>query len=154
MRRILSKYGAYTFISLSFLRIAQSNHVIGKGYLKKWTDAKYLLGCAIFIDILMPCSIFSKSMQSDILDIIGALSCLTRTVKETSKLQSKPLSEWATYSATLKKITQESGEFVYQCQQLKSFSEANMYYESKHVDYCSRVTENVYDLDWNGQICS
>ena len=69
-------------------------------------NAKYLLGCAIFIDVLTPCSIFSKLMQSDSLDIVGTLSRLIRTVKETNKRKSKPLSQWATYSATLKKFTQ------------------------------------------------
>ena len=80
-------------------------------------------------------------MQSDSLDIVGALSCLIRTVKETNKLKSKPLSQWTTYSATLKKVTQESGEFVYWCQQLKLFSEAKLYYESMNAEYCFKVIE-------------
>ena len=153
MRRILSKYGAYT-AHLTQLSVDSSvkpcDRAKLKGYLRKWMDAKYLLGCAIFIDVLTPCSIFSKSMQSDSLDIVGALSCLIRTVKETTKLKSKPLSQWATYSATLKKVTQESGEFVYQCQQLKLFSEAKLYYESKNADYCSKVTECIRSrLEWS-----
>ena len=76
-----------------------------KGYLKKWVDAKYLLGCAIFIDLLTPCAIFSKSMQADELDILGALNCLLRTVKETNKLSAKSLDQWPTYAATIKNIT-------------------------------------------------
>ena len=30
----------------------------------------YILGCAVFVDLLMPCSIFSKSMQGDDLDTV------------------------------------------------------------------------------------
>jgi len=36
-----------------------------KGYMIKWTDAKYLLGCALFVDLLRLCAIFSKCMQED-----------------------------------------------------------------------------------------
>ena len=48
-----------------------------KGYLNKWTNAKYLLGCALFADLL-PSSIFSKCMQADEMDILGALTNLLR----------------------------------------------------------------------------
>lgn len=30
------------------------------GYYRKWTDAKYLLGCAVFSDMLTPCAILSN----------------------------------------------------------------------------------------------
>ena len=33
----------------------------------------YILGCAVFVDLLTPCS---KSMQSNSLDIVGALTYL------------------------------------------------------------------------------
>ena len=82
----------------------------------KWTNAKYLPGCALFADLL-PYSIFSKCMQADEMDILGALTNLLRTIKETNKLNMKPLEEWLTYAAMLKKITlNEDGEAVYQGQ--------------------------------------
>ena len=62
-----------------------------KGYLGKWTDAKYLLGCAMLTDLLTPCAIFFKSMQADKSDILGALRNLLRTVKKNRKLITKPL---------------------------------------------------------------
>ena len=36
-----------------------------QGYLKKWIDAKCVLGCAFFSDLLQPCATFSRSMQTD-----------------------------------------------------------------------------------------
>ena len=66
------------------------------------------------MDVLTPCAIFSKVMQSDELDILGALNSLLRTVKETEKLSSLSLSKWPMYSATLKKISDEAGKKVYQ----------------------------------------
>ena len=41
-------------------------------------------------------------MQSDEIDILGALTCLLKTLKETDKLSSVPLVEWPTYAAILK----------------------------------------------------
>lgn len=60
-------------------------------YLNKWVDAKYLLGCAFFIDLLLPCSIFSKVLQEDDLDVLEAFSSLLRTAKELDRLSSKGL---------------------------------------------------------------
>ena len=42
-------------------------------------------------------------MQEDDVDVLGAFSCLVRTVKEVDKLSSKGLEHWPTYSAVLKK---------------------------------------------------
>ena len=45
----------------------------------------------MFIDLLNPCAISSKAMQSDETDILGALTSLLKTVGETEKLSAKPL---------------------------------------------------------------
>ena len=142
MRRVLSKYGAYTSHLATLSEdssVKSTDREKLKGYIHKWTNAKYLLGCAIFIDVLTPCAIFSKTMQSDTLDILGALTCLIRTTKETNKLSSKPLEQWSTYSSTLQKISEDAGEPVYQCQSLKSFPQAKHHYENNYATYCSKV---------------
>ena len=105
-----------------------------KGYLRKWVDANYLLGCALFVDLLTPCAIFSKCMQADHLDILGAFTNLLRTVKETNKLNVKLLDQWPTYAATLKKITESDGEWVYQGQMLERFLEGKSYFKSKYQE--------------------
>ena len=67
-----------------------------RGYYLQWAHAKYILGCALFIDLLTPCSIFSKVMQSDEIGIVAALTSLLKTLCEMEKLAYKPLSQWAT----------------------------------------------------------
>ncbi len=134
MKRVISKFGAYTnhIATLSKDRSVKSTDCAKlKGYYSKWIEAKYLLGCALFVDLLTSCAIFSKCMQSDEVDILGALTCLLKTLKETDKLASKPLAQWTTYAATLRKCSDEDGDTVYQCQQLKKFSEAQTYYTSQ-----------------------
>ena len=66
MKRVLSKFGAYTN-HLTALSMDSSVKAVDRaklqGYLRKWVDAKCLLGCAFFTDLLSPCAIFSKVMQ-------------------------------------------------------------------------------------------
>ena len=155
MRRILSKYGAYT----NHLTALSQDHTVKSadraklhGYCSRWTEAKYLLGCAVFVDVLMPCAIFSKVMQSDELDILAALTSLLRTIKETEKLSSLPLAQWPVYSATLKKLSQENGKKVYQCQELKKFSEGQSYYERHYKEFCTQVIECLRSrMAWSDQ---
>ena len=155
MRRILSKYGAYTghLLALSEDRSVRStDRAKFRGYYNQWLDAKYLLGCAIFVDVLTPCAIFSKVMQSNELDILAALTSLLCSVKETDKLSSLPLSRWPVYSATLKKVGDDNGKKVYQCQELKRFNEAEQYYTRHCEEFCEGVNACLRSrMEWSDQ---
>ena len=154
MKRVINKFGAYT-AHLTTLSVDSSVKTVDRakfrGYLNKWTNAKYLLGCALFADLLLPYSIFSKSMQADEMDILGALTNLLRSIKETNKLNTKPLEQWPTYAAMLNKITfDDEGEAVYQGQVLKRFSEAKSFFQTHHQEYCKCVTERIRTrLSWS-----
>lgn len=152
-KRVISKFGAYTshLVALSEDSSVQaSDRAKLRGYYNKWVDVKYVLGCAVFVDLLAPCMIFSKCMQSDEVDILGTLTSLLRTLKETDKLSSTSLDQWPTYVATLRKCTEEDSSKVYQCQQLKRFSEAEQLYTSHYEVYCSRVSQCIKSrLSWS-----
>ena len=79
-------------------------------------------------------------MQSDTLDVLSAFTSLLRSVKELNKLCSKGLEHWPPYTATQKKISEENGENVYQCQALKRVAQAKEHYSSRRQEYCSSVT--------------
>ena len=153
MKRILSKYGAYT----NHLAVLSEDATVKpadrsklKGYYKQWVNAKYLLGCAAFCDLLAPCVILSKVMQYNDLDILQALTSVLRTVKETEKLSTSELDHWPTYAATVEKCTEEDGKTEYQCQELKNFSAAKTYYSCHCVEFCSKVTECIKArLSWS-----
>ena len=49
-----------------------------RGYHTKWIEGKYLIGCAVFVDLLTPCFVFSKVMQSDEVDILTAVTVQPR----------------------------------------------------------------------------
>ena len=57
MKRILSKYVAYTSYLAAMSEdpvVKSANRAKLKGYY--WTNAKYLLGCALFVDLLASCT--------------------------------------------------------------------------------------------------
>lgn len=108
------------------------------------------MGCAIFVDLLLPCAIFSKVMQSDEIDILCAMNSLLRTVQETEKLSSKPLSAWPTYVATRKKFTEEGGIKYYQSQEVRQVSVAETFFSSHCDEYCGRIIRCIQSrLAWS-----
>ena len=144
MKRVLSKYGAYTH-HLAALSIDHSIKSVDreklKGYYLHWTNAKYILGCALFSDILTPCSIFSKVMQNDEVDIMAALTDLIKTLREMETLSSKPLNQWPTYSATKRKFTKQGDKMLYQSQEVKSYGQAEEYCITYHEHLCKKVSQ-------------
>ena len=139
MNPILSKFGTYT----NHIATLSEDHSVNsvdraklKGYHKKWVEAKYILGCAVFVDLLSPCLMFSRAMQNDEIDILGALTGVLQTLKETNRLASKGIEQWPTYAATMRKIVLEGKEndsAMYQCQELKNYSGAASFYTSKYA---------------------
>ena len=129
---VLSKYGDYTSYLATLTEnspVKPDDHAKFTMYLGKWMDAKYLLGCALFTDLLLTCATLSKSMHADQLDVLGSLSNLLRTLKETKKLSTRPLEQWPTYATTMK-ITDKNEEKVYQGQVLKKFIQAKSHLEN------------------------
>ena len=153
MKRVLSKFSVYThhLAALSVdSTVKSADWAKLKGYYLQWVNSKYILGCALFIDILTPCSIFSKVMQDDEIDILGALTSLLKTLRETETLASKPLSQWSIYAATLKKFTNEGERVVYQSQEVKLYRQAVEYYLSHYEDICQRVSDCIKSrLGWS-----
>ena len=145
MKRVVAKYGAYTahIAALSMDRsVTPADRAKLKGYHTKWTDAKYVLGCALYVDLLKPCAIFSTAMQSKEVDILGAMNGVVKTLRELEKLSQKPLDEWPLYAATVAKCMHDEDEGrMYQSQTLKRFSEATTYYSTKCEELCQRVGE-------------
>ena len=124
------------------------------GYYRQWTNAKFILGCAICVDLLTPCVSLSKVMQQDNLDILAALTGLVKSVKELEKLESLPLQQWATYVSTVRKCSKEGENTIYQAQQLKNFDAAETHFENHHVEYCTLIKNNIKSrLAWSDLQC-
>ena len=89
-------------------------------------------------------------MQNDEIDILGALTSLLKTLCETETLTSKPLEQWSTYSATLKKFTNEDNKVLYQSQEVKHFTQVKEYYLTHYEDVCRKVSDCIKSrLGWS-----
>ena len=149
MKCVLSKYGAYTSHLAALSEdptVKSADKAKLKGYYRQWINAKYLLGCALFLNLLNPCTILSKVMQSDDLDILAVLTSLLRSVKEVDILSSTHLDRWPTYAATLLKCTNNNGAISYQSQELVQFEAAKTYFTSTYKDYCSKVSDCIKSI--------
>ena len=73
MRQVLSKYGACTN-HLATLSEDSSVKAIDRSKIRGTIGLMQIFGCAVFSDLLAPCSVLSKAMQSDDLDILRAIS--------------------------------------------------------------------------------
>ena len=81
-----------------------------KGFYNRWTEAKYILGCAVFYIFCHPVLHFLNACRMMI------LTSLVRTVKETDQLSKRQVEHWPTYNLITSKITEKEGEHVYQLQ--------------------------------------
>ena len=153
MKRVISKFGVY----ISHLVALSSDQSVKApdraklhGYCNKWLYSKYLLGCAFYCDLLVPCAIFSKTIQLDHLDVLGAMLALIHTQNDVKKLGSKPLDQWPTYAMVLKNINSTGTEDMYQCQALKKLNEAKDHFTAEHAQLCSLVTTCLKSrLEWS-----
>ena len=96
MKIVISKFGAYTSLLIALSTdssVKAPDRAKLHGYCSKWLNSKYLLGCPFYSDLLSSCATFSKTMQLDHLDVLGALLSLLQTVNEVRKLSSKPLTQ-------------------------------------------------------------
>ena len=64
-----------------------------------------------------------------------------KTLRETETLASKPLTQWSTYSVTLKRFTKEDSKELYQSQEVKHFTQAEEYYLAHYDNVCKRVSD-------------
>ena len=65
MKRVISKFGAYSshLIALSEdASIKPADRAKLRGYSIKWANAKYILGCTFYSDLLSPCAVFFRTI--------------------------------------------------------------------------------------------
>lgn len=102
------------------------------------------------VDLLTPCSFFSKILQGDNVDILSTLTALLRTIKETNKLCLMSADQWSTYFATMLKITEEDSQPTFKLQALRKVEEAEAHFQSQYEEYCLKVTTCILDrLAWS-----
>jgi hypothetical protein len=84
LQRFIDNYGVYIAHLTALAEdstIRADDRAKIKGYANKWTQSKYLIGSAMYYDILKPVSILSLSLQEASLDIVQGLQCVLTSSK-------------------------------------------------------------------------
>ena len=70
-----------------------------QGYLRKWTQGKMLVGCAMYVDVLQAPSVLSQSLQEDDTDIVQGIKQVLKAVSTLPSLVKKGPQLWPTANA-------------------------------------------------------
>ena len=89
LQRVFDKFGAYiahlsTLCQDSSVKSADKARI--QGYLKRWSTAKMLLGCALYIEILQIPSVLSLNLQQDSVDIVCGINSILKCMNKLSAL--------------------------------------------------------------------
>ena len=141
--RLVDKYGAYLCHLVAMTEdasIKSTDRQKLKGYLVKWRDAKFVIGCALFNDILKPAAILCKVLQQDDLCIVKAIECIFKVKISLDKLKSTAFAELATVKKTIARIQEEEdGTFTYQSAEITKYSLALEFFEANYTHLIERV---------------
>ena len=94
LNRMIDRYGAYMnhLVALTEDRTVKSSDKQKlKGYIKVWKNAKILLSCAVFAEILKPVEILSKVLQNEEICLYESIESMMKTKKNLEKLKVTPL---------------------------------------------------------------
>ena len=136
--RVVDRLGAYlshlsTLSEDKSLRAADRQKM--KGYALKWRDAKVIIGCAYFHDLLKPASFLCKSLQADEVCVVTAVEAILKTANSLHKLKATCFEELPTVSKVLSRITHDGSSSTYQGADLTKFPEAVSCLKSKHPHF-------------------
>ena len=134
LQRIVDRYGAYMshLVTLSEdASLKGPDRARVSGYLKKWSDAKIIIGCAMYIEVLKPPSILSLSLQGSDVDIVFAMKQILKTTDALKSLvQLDPL-QWPTVKLLMDSFKDEGIAKTYQGSVLKG-------YNSAAIEFCKK----------------
>ena len=88
LQRVVDRYGAYiTHIAalIEDTSLKSDDRARLKGYVKKWKQARMLIGVAMYIDALKAPSLLSLSLQEDNLDIYSEWNRVSTEVHQVTQ---------------------------------------------------------------------
>ena len=127
LQRIVDRFGVYIIHLTNLIEdpaVKPADKCKLKGYLRKWSQGKMLIGCSMYIDILKAPSILSLVLQEDGMDIIQGIKAILKSVSYLQSLNKEAPKEWSTVKLTLTRIADEGGSKVYQGSDLSNYTEA------------------------------
>ena len=81
--------------------VKAANKAKVRGYLRKWSEGKMLIGCAIYVDALKIPSLLSLTLQEDGIDIVQGIQSILRSSVSLESLTKDPPNQWPTVKLVL-----------------------------------------------------
>ena len=123
LQKVIDQYGAYIshLTSLSQDKsIKSEDRARLKGYVLKWSHSKFLIGSAMYIEVLKGPSILSLCLQKSDCDIVYGLKQILKVVDSIKSLRRQHPSLWPTVKLVLERIHIEGSIASYQGAEIKS----------------------------------
>ena len=140
--RLIDRFGTY-LAHLTMMTEGSSIKAVDrqklKGYIGKWQTFMYLLGSALFHDLLKPSATMCKVLQEDELCVVRAIESVLRTKRSMDKVRESPFEELPTVKKVLERIQQEDGTVSYQTAELKLYEAGLEYFKSHHVEWVEAI---------------
>lgn len=86
-----------------------------------WKNAKVLLGCGIFFEILKPVGILSKVLQNEEICMYESIESMMKTKKNLEKLKATPYRELPAVKKILNRIREDEREDSTTCNSYQGF---------------------------------
>ena len=97
-----------------------------KGYVLKWSHSKFLLGSAMYIDVLKGPSMLSLSLQKSDCDIVYGLKQILKAADSIKSLRIQNPSLWPTVKLVLERIHTEGSVVTYQGAEIKNYNSVTL----------------------------
>ena len=144
LSRVLERFGAYLSHLCSLIEDPTVKSVDKqklKGYALQWRNAKILVGCAFFLDLLKPASILCKVLQKDEICVMGAIEAFIKTKKSVEKIKKTPFDDLPNVKMLCNRVKVDASGTSYQGAEITNYDSALQYYKSKYSDLTDRVLE-------------
>ena len=116
--RVIDRYGAYMAHLIGLTDDSSVKSVDRqklKGYVKRWSDAKLLIGCSLFNDILTSAVFLCKALQEDELCIVSAVEAILKATKAIEKVRTAAFEDLPNVKRVLARVhIDENGTHTYQ----------------------------------------
>ena len=97
-----------------------------KGYLKKWSDSRIVIGCALYIEVLKPPSFLSLGLQGSNVDVVLAIKQILKTVSALKSLASQDPLQWPVVKQVIDRISADGDENTYQGTVILGYCDATL----------------------------
>ena len=142
--RLVDRFGAYLCRLAAMTEdcsIRSTDRQKLKGYLLKWRDSKFLIGCAFFHDLLKPIAMPCKVLQEDELCVVRAIECVLKVKLSMDKIKAASFEQLLTVKKVLERAQQDddSTSVTYQSAEINRYELAIDYIKSNCIQWVEAI---------------